>query len=207
MRKLRRLIDRVVAGKEPAPWDAPTIVVDGETFEAFAMRWVQGELAKLYPDHVERKRSAYTDLCILRKYVFPALKERPIASITLADYERVMSEIPERAGKRKLRSATRRHVAQVMRRVTQLAEYPAKLITRNPIPANAMPRVRTEVALQYIYPDEDAALLGCRGKDEQGSLRVDLGRRVLYGFLARGRPAPRRGAGGQGRRGEGRRRR
>jgi integrase len=185
MRKLRRLIDRVITGKEPPPWDLPAIHVDGVTFEEFAMKWVRGELAALHPDHVERKRSAYTDLCILRKYVFPALRSRPIAGITLADYERVMSEIPDRAGSRKLRSATRRHVAQVMRRVMQLAEYPAKLVTRNPIPANAMPRVRTEVALQYIYPDEDAALLGCTGVDDSGAPLVDLGQRVLFGFLAR----------------------
>jgi hypothetical protein len=30
---------------------------------------------------------------------------------------------------------------------------------RNPIPANTMPRVRTEVALQCLYPDEDATLV------------------------------------------------
>src|ERR1700733_13856569 len=96
-----------------------------------------------------------------------------------------MREIPKRAGTRKLRSATRRHVAQVMRRVMQLAEYPAKLVPRNPIPANAMPRVKTEVALQYIYPDEDATLLACVAVDGEGAARGDLGRRVLYGFLAR----------------------
>jgi hypothetical protein len=166
MRKLRKLVSRVVEGTEPPPWDRPGLIVEGETFEAFAMKWVRGELSALYPDHVERKRSAYTDLCILRKYVFPAIKGRAIASITLEDYERVMREIPERAGARKLRSATRRHVAQVMRRVIQLAEYPAKMIERNPIPANAMPKVRTEVALQYVYPDEDTTLLGCTAVDD-----------------------------------------
>lgn len=110
LRKLARLVDRIATGKEPAPWDQPAITIDGETFEAFAMS-VRGELAAFYPDHVERKRSAYTDLCILRKYVFPALTGRPIASIVIEDYERVMREIPERAGARKLRSGPRRHVA------------------------------------------------------------------------------------------------
>jgi integrase len=146
------------------------------TFEDFAMQWVRGELAVLYPDHVERKRTAYTDLCNLQKYVFPVVGHKRISDIELEDYEQVMREIPSRSN-RKLRSGTRRHVAQVMRRVMQLAEYPAKLITRSPIPANAMPRVRTEVALQYIYPDEEAALMACKG--------VDLGRRVLWGFMAR----------------------
>jgi hypothetical protein len=122
------------------------------TFEDFATKWVRGELSAAYPDHVERKRSAYTDLCIMRKYVFPVVGGLALEDVTLEHYERVMREIPTRAGSRKLRSATRRHVAQVMRRVMQLAEYPAKLVTHNPIPANAMPRVRTEVALQYVYP-------------------------------------------------------
>ncbi len=155
------------------------------SFEDFAMKWVRGELAAKYPDHVERKRSAYTDVCNLRKYVFPALDGKAIGDVELDDYERVMREIPARAGKRKLRSSTRRHVAQVMRRVMQLAEYPAKVIDRNPIPANALPKKRTEVALQYIYPDEDLALLGCTEVDEAGKVKIDLGRRVLYGFLAR----------------------
>ena len=157
----------------------------GPTFGELAYQWVRGELAVKYPDHVERKRSAYTDLCYLRKYVFPVVEDKPIAEVTLEDYEQVMRDIPTRAGARKVRSATRRHVAQVMRRVMQLAEYPAKVIARNPIPANAMPRVRTEVALQYVYPDEDASLLACIAVDEKGIARVDLGRRVLYGFLAR----------------------
>ncbi len=141
------------------------------------MQWVRGELAAQYPDHVERKRSAYTDLCNLRKYVFPALTDTAIADVTLEDYERVMREIAVRASKRKLRSATRRHVAQVMRRVMELAEYPAKVIARSPIPASAMPKKRTEVALQYLYPDEDAALVGCKD--------VDFGHRILFGFLYR----------------------
>jgi hypothetical protein len=105
----------------------------GPTFGEFAMQWVRGELAALYPDHVKRKRSAYTDLCYLRKYAFPTFEDKPIAEVELEDYERVMREIPQRAG-RKLRSATRRHVAQVMRGVMQLAEYPAKLVARTRFP-------------------------------------------------------------------------
>ena len=154
------------------------------TFGEFAYQWVRGELAAKYPDHVERKRSAYSDLCLLRKYVFPVVEHLPIAGVTLEHYEQVMREIPTRT-KRKVRSATRRHVAQVMRRVMQLAEYPAKLVERNPIPANAMPKVKLEVALQYIYPDEDFKLLACTATDEAGKPKVDLGLRVLFGFLTR----------------------
>ena len=61
-------------------------------------------------------------------------------------------------------------------RVLGLAEYPAKVINRNPVPASAKPKKRTEVALQFIYPDEDAQALRCTEVDDSGSTS-----RVLYG--------------------------
>jgi hypothetical protein len=204
---VQKLVDSIVAGAWQTRTDAQKAAekraaASVVTFESFAMRWVRGELAEAYPDHVERKRSAYTDLCNLRRYVFPVVGPRPIASITLDDYEEVMRQVPQRAttlrtqskgararrpdeearakaavATRKLKPGTRRHVAQSMRRVMQLAEYPAKLVARNPIPANAMPRVRTTVALQFLYPDEDVELMG--------AVAVPLAYRLLYGFLAR----------------------
>ena len=53
------------------------------------------------------------------------------------------------------------------------------------MPASALPKKRTEVALQYIYPDEDAALLGCKDVDEAGKVKIHLAAGRLYGFLAR----------------------
>ncbi len=168
--ELESTVAGIVAGKIVRT-DGPSGPV---TFKKFAMQWVRGELAALYPDHVERKRSAYTDLCMLRKYVFPVVGEKPIAGVTLDDYERVMRELAAKAAPKKLRPASRRHVAQAMRRVMQLAEYPAKLIERNPIPENAMPRKKQELALNWLYPSEDAQVLGCKD--------VDLGLRVAIGF-------------------------
>lgn len=95
MRNLRKLVARVIEGKEPPPWDRP-LVVEGETFEAFAMKWVKGELAELYPDHVERKRSAYTDLCYLQRYIFPVVGGKPIVAVTLEDYEQVAHDARKR---------------------------------------------------------------------------------------------------------------
>jgi hypothetical protein len=59
----------------------------------------------------------------------------------------------------------------------QLAEYPAKLVARNPIPASALPKVRTTVALQFVYPDEDRALMQHEA--------IPVAYRLLYGFLMR----------------------
>jgi|CZKU01.1.fsa_nt_gi hypothetical protein len=155
------------------------------TFRDFAMQWVRGEPAAKYPDHVERKRTAYTDLCNLRRYVFPVIGDKPIMDVTLDDYEQVMREARSRARNGKPRRNTRWHIAQVTYRVLGLAEYPAKLITGNPVPASAKPKKGSEVALQFIYPSEDATLLECVAVDAGGKPKVDLGHRVLFGFLDR----------------------
>lgn len=120
-------------------------------------RWVRGELAVEYPDHVERKRSAYGELCNLRKYGFPVVGDREVSSITLADFDQVKAEIATRAAPRKVARATRRQIPQAMRRVMQLAEYPAKLIERNPIPTSAVPKGKTEVA-PILLPGRGHAL-------------------------------------------------
>jgi hypothetical protein len=178
MRELAKAVDGIVGGQiVPAK---PKGAVDGPvTFEAFAMRWVRGELAADFPDYVERKRSAYVDLCNLRKYVFPVVGDKPIAAVTLEDFKQIMREVDGRA-KRKLARATRRQVAQVTRRVMGLAQFPAELIPSNPIPANAMPPKRSETVLQFVYPDEDALLLA--------DTRAELGHRLLYGFMHRQGP-------------------
>ncbi len=189
VRKLSRLIDRVVDGKEPAPWELPALVVNGETFETFAKKYTSGDLAKLYPDHVATKRSSSTDASWLRKYVYPVIGSTPLAAITLDHFERVLREADDRAKTRRLRggktqqverklsSRSRQAIGQGMRRVMALAVYPAKLIAQNPIPENAIPRVRSHKLGRWLYPAEDAKLLA--------SKKVDLGRRLLFGFLVR----------------------
>ena len=195
-----RQVDALLIGEKVlAPKPKASDVV---TFEDFAMRWVRGELAVQYPDHVSRKRTAATDLNYLRRYVFPVIGPTPIAEVTLEDFERVMREIPLRsrelrqqqkgarprrkdeearakvaAERWKLKPATRRQIAQAMRRVMELASYPAKLVAHNPIPSNALPKVRTSIALQFLYPDEDAQAMKC--------VAFPIGYRLLFGFLAR----------------------
>ncbi|MBL8612899.1 MAG: tyrosine-type recombinase/integrase, partial [Myxococcales bacterium] len=73
--------------------------------------------------------------------------------------------------------ATRRHVAQYIRRLLGYAVYPARLREANPIPKGWLPRVRITKAKECLYPDEDKTLLGCSA--------VDLERRLAYGVLAR----------------------
>ncbi len=73
--------------------------------------------------------------------------------------------------------ATRRHYAQLITKIMRLAVYPLKLIEHSPMPAGFLPSSRNNLAHGYLYPSEDAMLMGCPD--------VPLLRRMLYGFLAR----------------------
>jgi len=144
----------------------------GPTFKTFAQRWTSGKLAKDHPDQVREKRSADDDEARLERYVYPVCGDTPIRAFTLADAERVMSELPG-----DLSSASRRHVAQALNRVLNLAVYPAKLRDANPLPKGFLPKVTHRKAESWLYADEEARLAGAE--------RVPLFSRVLYGFLAR----------------------
>ncbi len=126
----------------------------------------QGEPAALHPDHVDRKRSAYGDLCMLRKYVFPVVGETPDSwDVTLEDYERVMGGIAERALPKKLKRPRAGPSPRSCGACWGRSSTPAKLIERNPIPDNAMPNKRQDIALNWVYPSEDAQVLGCTDVD------------------------------------------
>jgi len=83
-----------------------------------------------------------------------------------------MANVPE--GKA---SATRRLIAQVMRRVLALAVYPARHRTDLPIPRGWLPKAKDDKAKDCLYPEDDRKLLRCTG--------VPLVRRLMYGVLSR----------------------
>ena len=156
-----------VAGDFDAASSKPK-VKGAVTFESFSMQWVRGELAAQHPDYVERKRSAYTDSCYLRKYAFPVIGPKGHRRASrLADFE-LHHERTRRGGRcrRSSTRGTRRHVAQAVRRVMQLAEYPAKLIERNPIPSNALPQAegRTTPRSSSCTPRRTRAKLWSEGE-------------------------------------------
>jgi len=67
-----------------------------------------------------------------------------------------------------------------MHRILGLAVFPLRLIKVNPLPKGFMPKVGLSKAKGYLYPDDDARLLGCA--------EVPLEWRVWYGFLDREGP-------------------
>ncbi|MGH7434223.1 MAG: tyrosine-type recombinase/integrase, partial [Polyangiaceae bacterium] len=143
------------------------------TFAKFAEQWTSGELRKNHPDHVREKDST-RDEEILRLYVNPQIGSKRIADVILDDCECVMRALPT-----ELSPATRRHVAQCMRKVLSLAVYPGRYLTSNPIVREWMPKVPKSArkAKSCLFPADDVKLLRCR--------KVDLVRRLAYGILAR----------------------
>jgi integrase len=158
-------VDALCAGQTASTAQSPTV-------EAFAKEWTEGQLARRHPDHVREKRSAARDEELLRLYVLPHVRDLPIATFTLEDAEEVMAKLPA-----KLAAGTRRHVAQTMSRLLNLAVYPGKWIKASPIPRGWLPKPGEDKAKECLYPDEDKALIRCAD--------VPLLRRLAYGFLAR----------------------
>jgi len=149
------------------------------TFSAFAGRWTSGELARAYPDHVANKKTADLDVSRLEVIsavsVAPGLKfgDLPLTAVKIDHAEIVMRNLP----KTTKRPATRRHYAQLIHRVLELAVFPCRLLPSNPLPRGFMPKVGKPPGRPYLYPAEDAALLECT--------TIPLWRRVLWGLLSR----------------------
>lgn len=146
------------------------------TFAKFAERWTEGRLHLDFPDNVKdvKDDTAHDNASKLRDYINPVIGQLPIDRVTLDDAQRVMNALPTR-----LSPASRRHVAQIIRRVMALAAFPARVIAANPIPTGFLPHLPKGPARAFLYPDEEARLLACAQPE------VPLIFRVLYGFLNR----------------------
>ncbi len=168
---LMNVVSGIIAGSEHRGARAPALA-DAISFQTFAEQWTNGELNALHPDHIAEKRTSRFDKYRLERHVYPVVGTIPLVAFRLQNAEEVMRRIP-----RKLSTASRRQIAQLLRRVLQLAEYPARIIEHSPIPRGFLPKVTQTKALAYLYPDEDAKLLACTS--------VPLVHRLLYGVLAR----------------------
>jgi integrase len=168
---VRRAVEGLVAGRLVPT--SPKASKDGPlTFRAFGERWTSGELAREFPDHVRKKRSADDDAGRLSKHVYPLIGDRALARVTLDDALEVLRRLPST-----LEPASRRHVAQALSRLFALAVYPCRLLATSPLPRGFLPKIAKRKAKSALYPDEEARLLACEA--------VPLSHRMLYGFLAR----------------------
>ena len=154
LERVRRGVDAIITGNFEAP-PGPSDVPDrGPTFQEFAERWTGGELHALHPDHVPLKRSVSDDIYRLKSHVYPIVGAVLIREFTSDHAELVMRSLPK-----DLSSASRRHVAQLIRRVLKLAVYPERIIERSPVPSGFLPKPGAPRAQAWLYPQEDARLL------------------------------------------------
>ena len=163
--EVRKAVDMIASGQVVQKNLTPTI-------EQIGKRWTSGELAVLYPDRVKRRRSAETNRYVLDKYVYPMVGDVAIDKFTLDHAEAVMRSLPA-----KLAPNSRRSVAQLVYRIGSLAVLPLRHIAVHPLPRGFVPRYQAGKAKGWLYPDEDAMLLGCT--------QVPLEWRLFYGFLHR----------------------
>jgi integrase len=171
-------VDHLCAGTTEATALVPT-------FKDFAKLWTSGDLHKRHKDHVKDKDSE-NDKELLRVYIEPHVGDVRLDEFTLEDAELVMSKLPDVSKNtgRPLSAATRRHVAQVMGRIMNLAVYPGRWRKESPIPRGWLPHPGPAKAKECLYPDEDAKLL-CGKAAQTGKRDVPLLRRLAYGFLDR----------------------
>jgi len=169
LKQLLELVERIVAGRIVAAKSVPATSL---TVKALGDRWVSGELAREFPDHVRKKRSTGDDSNLLTKWIYPLVQNVPLRSFTLDHAEQVMKALPP-----ELSGSTRRHVAQTMNRVLKMAMYPLRAITANPLPSGWMPRLGATKKQEMIHTDEHDTYLA--------RSEVPLMSRLFAGFLAR----------------------
>lgn len=165
-----RAVELIVTGKTIPKRNGhmPTVAELGK-------RWIRGELARDFPDHIRHKRSAQHDEWRLERYIIPIIGDVRIDKLTLDHAESVMRAMPS-----DLAPASRRQVAQVMHRLCMMSVFPLRIMPSNPLPKGFLPKVGPGKAKGWIYPDEEARLIG--------SSNVPLEWRVFYGFLHREGP-------------------
>ncbi len=181
-RKLVKVVDRIIAGKEPGLANGghahPARRV-GITVQELAKLWTDGDLARQYPDHVKAKKTRKGDasrLAWLNKVRLPdgtTFGERAVTAVTLDDCDHAMGALPKTTET----PAARRCYAQALRKLLAYAVFPVRLLTVLPIPTGWLPKGGNTLAKAWLYPSEDEKLM--RYTD------APLARRIFYGLLVR----------------------
>ena len=171
---LQQIVDEVCGGQAARVAGSPS---PGTTFGELANAWTSEELAKLYPSHVKRKKSEksrQSDVGRLTKWILPDLGKVRLVDVRLDHAFEVMRKLPA-----DMRPNTKRHVAQLMNRVLNLAVFPCRILKVNPLPRDFKPHKGTPRVTAVLHPAEDAKLLAAPAD------QVPLCFRMLFGFLNR----------------------
>ncbi len=177
---IQTLVMGLVLGSEqvaPGPV-GQTVIEAGKptiTLREFGSNWTSNQLAAQYRgriraiDHRENVRR-------LEKHVYPiTFRGRLVGDIPLSEFD--LDAADHVLAQPTLPEGSLRHVAQCLHRILKLAVYPLRLLERSPFPPGWLPPANGVKERGYLYPSEDAALMGAR--------EVPLVWRLLFGFLAR----------------------
>ncbi len=152
----------------------------GKTFEDVGKWWTSGQARRDFPRQVKPITQEHADGCAQRlaRAIYPKLGARPIASITRADCDAVLRDLPRNAKAKsgELSDSTVRQYALLMTRVFGLAEL-AGYVERSPLPRGWAGAPSPEKRFPILYPFEDRTLLACT--------TVPLWARLYFGFLHR----------------------
>jgi integrase len=162
---------RDVASSAPPP----ALPVGPRTFRDVAELWLSGTLHDKYPDVVRGKQEhSVSQSRGIIQAIAPHLN-KDVREITRADVIRAKSEATPKG----VSQATRAHYARHIRIVMGLAVNPLELIEQSPVPPGFVPAYGPRRALGFLYPEEDALLLGV------ADAVVPRVYRFYYGFLDR----------------------
>jgi integrase len=143
-----------------------------KTFRDVAELWLNGELHRRFPDRVQARDPETDSRDRFRlAHICQTIGDIPLAKLTRQDAERALARVP-----RHLMPATRSKYAALIPRVLRLAEL-AGYLDRSPLPTGWAPGAGEGREFQFLYVEEDAALMKCK--------HVPLDRRILWGFLVR----------------------
>ncbi len=164
---VRKLARRICAGRYCDPNDALPV---RRTFRQVGEEWLDGDFHRRWPDQVKLIDQT-NNVIQLETYVFPIVGHVSVEDVRRDKCDEVMRRLPTH-----LNASSRRHVAQVTRRVLSLAVL-AEYIQHNPLPSGWLPRRAPKKDSPVLYVPEDVKLLSCP--------RIPLLYRVYYGFLHR----------------------
>lgn len=160
----RYIRTRLLPGQRRPVEEAPTV-------RAFGEAWTSGELARRYPDQVEARKVARRDQADLEHHVYPVIGDVLLSAVRLEHLEQVLRRLPSAMAK-----STKAKLLSKLHRLLDLACYPGRYLDHNPMPRGFAPKAARS-SFAFLYPTEEAQLLGCR--------EVPRVRRVAYGLAAR----------------------
>lgn len=168
---VERVVEKLCV--EAAAVSPPAVASAPFTFAAVVELWTSGKLYELDPDRVkpQNERSRRQTVGYLAPFL-PVLGSKAFPEITDALIQQAKARIPKG-----LDPDSRRLYLSRLRSVFRYAVKPLKLIATVPEEIADLPRVKKRNLFWFLYPDEEARLLGCTA--------IPLAYRVLYGWLSR----------------------